>query len=56
MILCDSLRAFILKNDGGVSLRILTDEPNVPPAPVARAVSPTLEDYCLLVFGEAAEA
>ena len=43
----------ILKNDDGVSLRILTDEPNVPPTENARAVSPTLEDYYLHVFGEA---
>ena len=43
----------ILKNDDGVSLRILTDEPNVPPTPTAHAVSPTLEDYYLHVFGEA---
>ena len=42
----------ILKNDDGVSLRILMDEPNMPPTPTAHAVSPTLEDYYLHIFGE----
>ena len=42
----------ILKNDDGVSLRILMDEPNMPPTPTAHTVSPTLEDYYLHIFGE----
>ena len=42
----------ILKNDDGVSLRILTDEP-VAPTDYAKSVSPTIEDYYLHVFGEA---
>ena len=42
----------ILKNDDGVSLRILTDEADAAPTPTARAVSPTLEDYYLHIFGE----
>lgn len=42
----------ILKNDDGVSLRILTDKADAAPTPTARAVSPTLEDYYLHIFGE----
>ena len=44
----------ILKNDEGVSLRILTNVPNVPPTETARPVAPTLEDYYLYIFGETA--
>ena len=44
----------ILKDDNGVSLRILTDAKDAAPTSAARPVAPTLEDYYLHVFGEAA--
>ena len=43
----------ILKDDHGINLRILTDSTE-PPTDNAKPVSPTLEDYYLHVFGEAA--
>ena len=43
----------ILKDDNGVSLRILSEN---KPTENAKSVSPTLEDYYLHVFGEAAGA
>ncbi len=44
----------ILKDDKGVSLRIITDAANAAPTSVACLVSPTLEDYYLYVFDEVA--
>ena len=46
----------IQKDDGGVTLRILTDAPGSAPTPSARPTAPILEDYYLHIFGEAAGA